>query len=695
MFTDRDQRASDIASCAGQSSASARSANSQLPGLASSANALISSSLDRASLTGAGAITTSEPLQTAAAIVPPNASTAVPRSFNAITDFNGDGQADILWRNYATGQNVVWFMDGAKSLSSSSLMPVGDPNWRIEGANDFTGDGKPDIVWRNYATGQNSLWVMDGTVTRSGIHLSPVGDPNWQIQGTVDFTGDGKPDLLWRNYATGQNAVWAFNGTTLTSTFSLPTLVGTNLRIQAAADFDQDGQPEILWHNDLSGETFIWSLNGTTIASTTFLPSFNDANWQIQGAVDGNHDGKTDLLWRSMATGQNLVWILDGLNATEEKLPLPSMGDANWRIGLQDTFTLPSAITLNHLSFSGLEGDTGTFEVKLTQAPTSNVTLTFAAGSFTVVDADGSVANGTQNTLTFTSQNWQAARTVSFIAEDDNVSTDRLLGNTVSYTLSGGLTGSAVYELGKVTNTYAPDPNHFNIDLDFRNDSLGFWTPEHRAIAEKAAADWAMKIADEWTDFQLNSTIGKLDVGSTRPYSFTSKRSVDDLLIFLNPYQASAGLEAGNGGPDYQFGGWISSPELMPRVGQVALNADSFSATNDPTGWLLYQVVTHEIGHVLGLVGLNWIGYNLEDRSTPQTAVFQGKYAKAANGGNDVALQSQDGANPVTGTYDYSHPADSVQSIMSYGWLYRLYAPTAVDYALLADSGYRVYGVNA
>jgi hypothetical protein len=32
---------------------------------------------------------------------------------------------------------------------------------------------------------------------------------------------------------------------------------------------------------------------------------------------------------------------------------------------------------------------------------------------------------------------------------------------------------------------------------------------------------------------------------------------------------------------------------------------------------------------------------------------------------------------------------------MSYGWLYRLYAPTQVDYALLADSGYRVNGVNA
>lgn len=694
MSIDRDQYASDRVSCAGQVSASAplTSLLSSTPG---SAHALAISSPDRSGLTGASAATAPEPQPEAAVVASPSSLlTASSRPLGLNADFNNDGQTDILWRNYATGQNEVWFMNGATHASSAALAPLSDLNWCIEGVNDFTGENNPDIVWRDYATGQNALWIMNGTTLRTGIYLQPVGDANWQIQGTVDFTGDGKPDLLWRNYATGENAIWAFNGTTLTTTAYLPSAVGVNLRIQAAVDLDLDGQPEIIWRNTLSGENFIWWLSGTTIASTTFLPSWSDANWQVQGVVGGSADAKRNLLWRNTATGQNQVWVLDGLKDTGQRVDLPNQ-DANWRIGLQDTFIAPSPVKVSSLSFSGLEGDAGTFKVQLTQAPTSNVTLTFSAGSFTVVDADGSVANGTQNSLTFTPQNWQTARTVSFIDEDDNVSTDRLLGNTVSYTLSGGLTGSAVYELGKVTNTYAPDPNHFNIDLDFRNDPLGFWTPGHRAIAQKAAADWASKIANEWTDFQLNNTLGKLDANSTRPYSFTSKRYVDDLLIFLNPYQGSAGLEAGNGGPDYQFGGWISSPELMPRVGQIALNADSFSDTNDPTGLLLYQVVTHEIGHVLGLVGLDWIGHNLVDSATPQTAVFKGEYSKAANGGNYVALQSQDGANPVTGTYDYSHPSDGVQSILSYGWLYRLDAPTTVDYAMLADSGYRVYGFNA
>lgn len=693
MFVDRDSRASDIASRTGQDSAAALLTSSQSLNLSRPAPILSTPNFSSTSSPVASAATTPGSQQD---LVPalPLESPAV-RPLNVGADFNGDGQTDLLWRNYATGQNEVWLMNGVTRVSTVSLMSVGDPNWRIEGANDFTGDGKTDIVWRNYATGQNVTWVMDGAVMRSSVSLPVIADSNWQIQGTVDFTGDGKSDLLWRNYATGQNAIWAMNGITMSSTVSLPTVAGTNLRIQAAADFNRDGKPEILWRNTLSGENFIWSLSGTTIASTTFLPSVGDSNWQIRGTGDSNGDGKTDILWRNSATGEDVAWIMDDLKDTSQRLSLPLVSNLNWQIGLQDTFIAPSAVKLSDRTFSGQEGDAGTFKVQLAQAPISNVTLTFSTGSFVVVDADGIVGNGTQNTLTFTPQNWQTARTVSFIAEDDNSSSDRLLGNTVGYTLTGGLTGSAVYDLGKVTNTYAPDSTHFNIDLDFRNDSFGFWTPQHRAIAQKAANDWATHIASEWSDFQLNSAVSRLGANSTRSYSFTSKRYVDDLLIFLNPYQGDAGLEAANGGPDYEFGGWISSPDLMPRVGQVAINVGSFSATNDPTGWLLYQVVTHEIGHVLGLVGLNWLGYNLEDRSTPQTAIFKGEYAKAANGGNYVPLQSQDGANPVTGTYDYAHPADSVQSILSYEWLYRLYAPTTVDYALLADSGYRVYGFNA
>ena len=149
-----------------------------------------------------------------------------------IGDFNGDGKIDILWRNKGTGQNVVWFMDGATMSNWSWILPeVPDTNWQIVGTGDFNGDGKTDILWRNKATGQNVVWFMDGVAYGSYAWLLEVTDLNWEIVGTGDFNGDGKTDILWRNKSTGQNVVWLMNGTALSSYTWLPDVPDTNWEI--------------------------------------------------------------------------------------------------------------------------------------------------------------------------------------------------------------------------------------------------------------------------------------------------------------------------------------------------------------------------------------------------------------------------------------------------------------------------------
>ena len=66
------------------------------------------------------------------------------------------------------------------------------------GTADLNNDGKPDILWRNTATGANMVWYMDGITYTAYAMLTTVGSP-WKIVGTGDFNNDGKPDILWRN----------------------------------------------------------------------------------------------------------------------------------------------------------------------------------------------------------------------------------------------------------------------------------------------------------------------------------------------------------------------------------------------------------------------------------------------------------------------------------------------------------------
>ncbi|MGI0488977.1 FG-GAP-like repeat-containing protein [Pantanalinema rosaneae CENA516] len=614
-------------------------------------------------------------------------------------DFNQDGNVDLLWRDYTTGQNLVWLMNGTTVTCFLELTPVADPNWRIQGTSDFNGDGYSDILWRHAETGSNEVWLMQGSTLLSTV---TIGDPvptHWRIHGIGDFNGDGHPDLVWRDYTTGANGIWLMNGTTLIESVNLPNVVGSNLKIHGVADFNQDGQVDVLWRNNLTGENFIWLMNGTAVSSMHLLPSA-DITWELQGTGDFDGDGKPDLLWQSHTSGALGIWVMNGLTY-DRSLAIsaaPALSGKNalshpGSLALQDLSTPSSLVSLSQLSFSRQEGDAGSFQIQLNEAPTTNVTLTFTTGDFLVVDADGNIANGTQNAITFTPTDWNQARTVRLIAEVDGSSDHRLTGNTISYSLTGGFVGTGVYDLGTIYNTYAPDPTRFNIDLDFRNDTSGFWNATRQAVAQKAANDWAALIANEWASLQLNATgstaIARMDSSGPRTSTFDTKRIVDDLVVFVNNLQPGA-PEGGFGSPEYQFGGWVPNyypgvTDPMPRVGQIAINTAVFTDESAVGLWQLYQIVLHEIGHTLGLLGMNWIGYNRVDRSN---GIFlgwdgQGGYSRTANGGNYVTLQA-----------DLQHPAPSIQSIMSYGWLYNLYEPSLIDRALLADSGYTIVGIN-
>ena len=258
-------------------------------------------------------------------------SSSILRKGAAIPDFNGDGRADILWRNKTTGQNVVWFMNGTTYSNYAEFMQVTDTNWQIVGTGDFNNDGKTDVLWRNTSTGQNVVWLMDGVNYGGYAWLLEVADLNWEIVGTGDFNGDGKTDILWRNKGTGQNVVWFMDGATYSSYAELMQVADANWEIVGTGDFNGDGKTDILWRNKSTGQNMVWYMNGAVYSSYAELMQVTDTNWQIVGTGDFNNDGKVDILWRNKSTGQNEVWFMNGAAFSSYSL-IDTVADTNWEI---------------------------------------------------------------------------------------------------------------------------------------------------------------------------------------------------------------------------------------------------------------------------------------------------------------------------------------------------------------------------
>ena len=67
------------------------------------------------------------------------------------------------------------------TITGEGYLAEADLNWQVAGVGDFNGDGKADILWRNSSTGENYVYLMNGT-THTGGYLRTQADLNWQVQ---------------------------------------------------------------------------------------------------------------------------------------------------------------------------------------------------------------------------------------------------------------------------------------------------------------------------------------------------------------------------------------------------------------------------------------------------------------------------------------------------------------------------------
>jgi hypothetical protein len=106
-------------------------------------------------------------------------------------------------------------------LSATPPSPNPTPSRRV--AKDFDGDGQADLVWENTTTGQRAIWILKNGVYAYSINL-PTIPTQWHIAGAADFLGTGQADLVWENTTTGERGLWIMQKGVPAYTITLPTI---------------------------------------------------------------------------------------------------------------------------------------------------------------------------------------------------------------------------------------------------------------------------------------------------------------------------------------------------------------------------------------------------------------------------------------------------------------------------------------
>lgn len=194
----------------------------------------------------------------------------VPLEFTpvAVADFDGNGKADVLFRR-STGETYLWLMNDGGILAQGFVGPTLGAEWAVQGAADTNGDGRADIVWRNATTGEAWVWTMNGLAITGAAALAPTLGADWQVQGLADFDGDGKADILWRR-DDGDNYLWTLDGTAVAGYQQVPD-AGPEWVIQGLGDLDADGRPDIVFRNAGTGEVYAWLMDGAALRSAGSL----------------------------------------------------------------------------------------------------------------------------------------------------------------------------------------------------------------------------------------------------------------------------------------------------------------------------------------------------------------------------------------------------------------------------------------
>ncbi len=254
-------------------------------------------------------------------------------------DFNNDGVCDIMWWNPQAGGVEVWYMAASSSAASGAggeaFQATSSPgqimgNSTLSYTGDLNGDGRGDILWRDYETGQIMLWIMgaDGQPSLNGPPTLAAGmtDGNrpgvtgsleWSVRGLHDMDGDGKADVIWQHATDGRVVLWRMDGSQAIGIGHDQRAQPENWIIDGLGDLNGDVRPDIVWRNQASGEIQTWLMRSVfTDEQVIVQGSAEAAKWQVKAVGNFCSPSWDDVYCKHSETGAVRIVKLDGQSFT-------------------------------------------------------------------------------------------------------------------------------------------------------------------------------------------------------------------------------------------------------------------------------------------------------------------------------------------------------------------------------------------